>query len=114
MQSMPQKNTPYTTPEGFFEQQQKVIWKEASRQTAERELEHVGGFGRYAWAAGIAAILSIGLLFVLQQTPEACESFACLWDRTPVQSIPLDDDEIETWMDDDLLFETVLNETTDA
>jgi hypothetical protein len=37
-----------------------------------------------------------------------------LWGRIPVQSIPLDDAEIETWMDDDILFETVLNEITDA
>ena len=53
-------------------------------------------------------------VLLLPQTPEACESFACLWDRTPVQSIPLDDAEIETWMDDDLLFETVFSKTTDV
>ena len=111
---MSQKNTQYTTPEGFFEQQQKAILKAVSPHTTKRELEHEGGLGRYAWAAGIAATLAIGLFFVLPQSPEACESFACLWDRTPVQSIPLDDAEIETWMDDDLLFETVLNETINA
>jgi hypothetical protein len=77
-------------------------------------LKHAGGLGRYAWVAGLAATLAIGLFFVLPQTPEACESFACLWDRTPAQSIQLDDAEIETWMEDDLLFESVLNETTDA
>lgn len=111
---MPQKNTPYRTPEGFFNQQQKAIWKRASSPATEGELKHVGGLGRYSWAAGLAATLAIGLFFSLLQTPEACETFACLWDRTPVQSIQLDDVEIEIWMDDDLLFETVLNETTDA
>ena len=111
---MPQKYTPYRTPEGFFKQQQEAIWKRASSAPTEPELKHAGRLGRYAWAAGLAATLTIGLFFVLPQTPEACETFACLWDRTPVQSIPLDDAEIETWMDDDLLFETVLNETTDA
>ena len=111
---MPQKNTPYRTPEGFFKQQQEAIFKRASSASTEPELKHAVGLGRYAWIAGLAATLAIGLFFVLPQTPEACESFACLWDRTPVQSIPLDDAEIETWMDDDLLFETVLNETTDA
>ena len=111
---MPQKDTPYKTPEGFFNQQQKAIWKRASSPSAERGLKPVGGLGRYAWAAGLAVTLAIGLFCVLPQTPEACESFACLWDRTPIQSIPLDDAEIETWVDDDLLFETVLNETTDA
>jgi len=111
---MPQKNTPYRTPEGFFKQQQEAIWKRASSTTAEREPQRFGGLRRYARAAGLAATLAIGLFFVLPQTPEACESFACLWDRTPMQSIQLDDAEIETWMDDDLLFETVLNETTDA
>ena len=111
---MPQKNTPYTTPEGFFKRQQKAIWKRALSRATKRERKHVGGLGRYAWAAGIAATSGIGLFFVLLQTHEACESFACLWERTPVKSIPLNDAEIETWLDDDLLFETVLNETTDA
>ncbi len=111
---MPQKNTPYTTPEGFFKQQQKTIWTRASSPVNELESNHVGNSGRYPWASGVAATLAIGLFFVHPQNPEACESFACLWGRIPVQSIPLDDAEIETWMDDDILFETVLNEITDA
>lgn len=111
---MPQKNTPYRTPEGFFNQQQKAIWKRASSPATKHELKHVGGFGRYAWAVGLAATSAIGLFFILPKTPEACETFACLLDRTPVQSIQLDDAEIEIWMEDDLLFETVLNEITDA
>ena len=111
---MPLKKTPYRTPEGFFNQQHNAIWKRASSPATERELKHVGGLGRYVWAAGLAATMALGLFFIIPQTPEACETFACLWNRTPVQSIQLDDVEIEIWMDDDLLFETVLNETPDA
>lgn len=111
---MPKQKTPYTTPEGFFAQQQEAIWKAASSTTAEREPQRVGGLGRYAWAAGIAATLAVGMFFALPETAENCETFACLWEDTPVQSLPLDDTEIESWMEDDVLFETVFNETTDV
>ena len=111
---MPKQKTPYTTPEGFFAQQQEAIWKEASSTTAEQEPQRFGGLRRNAWAAGIAATLSVGLFFALPETAENCETFACLWEETPVQSLPLDDTEIESWMEDDVLFETVLNETTDV
>ena len=111
---MPNQKTPYTTPEGFFKQQQEAIWKEASSTTAEREPQRFGGLRRNAWAAGIAATLAVGLFFALPKTAENCETFACLWEDTPVQSLPLDDTEIESWMEDDVLFETVFNETTDV
>ena len=111
---MPKQKTPYTTPEGFFQQQQAAIWKEGSAKATEHELKRIGGVKRYAWSAGIAATLAIGLFFALPETAEHCETFACLWDETPVQSLPLDDTEIESWMEDDVLFETVFNETTDV
>ena len=111
---MSKQKSPYTTPKGFFEEQQKAIWKEASSLTTEHELERSGGFGRYAWAAGIAATLAIGLFLALPDTAEHCETFACLWEETPIQSLPLDDAEIESWLEDDVLFETVFNETTDV
>lgn len=111
---MPKQKTPYTTPKGFFQQQQEAIWKEVSAQATVHELKRIGGLKRYTWAAGIAATLAIGLFFALPETAEHCETFACLWEETPVHSLPLDDTEIESWMEDDVLFETVFNETKDV
>ena len=111
---MPKQKTPYAAPVGFFKQQQEAIWKEASSLPAEQEPKRVGGLGRYVWATGIAATIAIGLFFALPEAAENCETFTCLWEETPVESLPLDDSEIESWIEDDMLFETIFNETTDV
>lgn len=111
---MSKKTSPFKTPPGFFESQQRAIWEQATAEGISdvRLASRVPSW--FGWTAGIAAALVIALL-VGPETPGAdCQTFACLWETTPAEHLQLDDSEIDLWMEDDLLFETMLNDPNDV
>ena len=111
---MPQNTSPFKTPTGFFESQQSTIWEHANAVGIPDE-RHYAGFPTWiGWTAGLAAALVLALLVGPASDVSDCQTFACLWEATPSEHLHLDDTEIDLWMEDDLLFETMINDATDV
>ena len=105
---------PFDTPDGFFEAQKSAIWKAAQPQqvapnTAERKLPTWT-----LWFSSAAAAVALVVYWNVQTQPEACETFACLWEESAAQDLRIEDREFEEWMEDDLLFESILIESIDV
>lgn len=95
------------TPPNFFEEQSEEIWKQS--QVRERRVPS-------AWSVNLRyAAIFIGLVIggwiaINRPNPESCESFACLWEKTKPEDIQLNNTEIELWLEDDLLFESLTSD----
>lgn len=111
---MSKHKLPFDTPDGFFEAQKSAIWKAAQPQqaalnTAERKLPAWA-----LWFSSAAAAVALLLNWNVQTQSEACETFACLWEKSATQDLRIEDGEFEEWMEDDLLFESILIESIDV
>lgn len=111
---MSKHKLPFDTPDGFFEAQKSAIWKAAQPQqaalnTAERKLP-----AWTFWFSSAAAAVALLLNWNVQTQSEACETFACLWEKSATQDLRIEDGEFEEWMEDDLLFESILIESIDV
>lgn len=111
---MSKKSTPFKTPSGFFENQQRSIWEQASDSSILLERTKSGVPSWTGWTVGIAAALVLALVIGPEVNDPECQTFACLWEATPSESLQLDDREFDLWMEDDLLFETIINDATDV
>lgn len=111
---MSKHKLPFDTPDGFFEAQKSAIWKAAQPQqvapnTAERKLP-----AWTVWFSSAAAAVALVVYWNVQTQSEACETFACLWEESAAQDLRIEDREFEEWMEDDLLFESMLIESIDV
>lgn len=111
---MTMKTSPFKTPPGFFEDQQRAIWKHAPGAATLDEPRTVGVPTWIGWTVGVAAALVLALVVGPGMNEPACQTFACLWESTPAETLQLDDSEIDLWMEDDLLFETILYDENDV
>lgn len=111
---MSMKTSPFKTPPGFFEGQQRAIWEQAKGEGNRAERIAAGTPSWVGWTAGIAAVLFVAFLVSPGTGDANCETFACLWDATPTEQLEIDDREIDLWMEDDFLFESLLNDDTDV
>ena len=111
---MSKHKLPFDTPDGFFEAQKSAVWKAAQPQqvvqnTVERRLP-----AWTLWFSSAAAAVAFMLLWKVQTQSEACETFACLWEESAAKDLRIEDREFEEWIEDDLLFETILIESIDV
>lgn len=111
---MSKHRLPYDTPDGFFEAQKSAIWKAAHPQqvapnTAERRLP-----AWTWWFTSAAAAVALVVYWNVQSQSQVCETFACLWEESAAQDLRIEDREFEEWMEDDLLFESILIESIDV
>ncbi len=111
---MSKHKLPFDTPDGFFEAQKSAIWKAAQPQqvvqnTVERRLP-----AWTLWFSSAAAAVAFMLLWKVQTQSEACETFACLWEESAAKDLRIEDREFEEWIEDDLLFESILIESIDV
>ncbi len=111
---MSKHKLPFDTPDGFFEAQKSAIWKAAQPQqvvqnTVERRLP-----AWTLWFSSAAAAVAFMLLWKVQTQSEACETFACLWEESTAKDLRIEDREFEEWIEDDLLFESILIESIDV
>ena len=111
---MSKHKLPFDTPDGFFEAQKSAIWKAAQPQqvvqnTVERRLP-----AWTLWFSSAAAAVAFMLLWKVQTQSEACETFACLWEESAAKDLRIEDREFEEWIEDDLLFESILIASIDV
>lgn len=57
------------------------------------------------WAAAWVVLFGGIWINQLLTTQEACVTFACLWEKTSSEDLELPEEEIDLWLEDDLLFE---------
>lgn len=76
------KRTPFRTPEGFFEQQERTLKQAVSRQTSVVRPLH----RRWWYAIAACALLLIAVYPVMQLVHSSSDSLAPISDTTPVYS----------------------------
>lgn len=77
--------SPFTTPEGFFDEQRKEVLR-ATRQPS-----------RLRFGAAAAAVLAVAGSWWLLQPGEPCTTYACLLEATPIEELPVE------WAEQELL-----------
>lgn len=100
------KSPSFKTPPEFFEQQRTEIWSASGHIQPPAAAPFQPP---YAWAAAVAAVIVGSWLFTVLRPDGPCESFACLWDATDPATIELTQEEVDLWLEDDLLFDSMMN-----
>ena len=103
--------TPFKTPDGFFESHREAIWEAA--QSDSHRIPHatveVKPRTPLAVAAAVATVIIGTWFFTLLNQSDACETFACLWDNTQPEELQLSEEDLNQWIQDDLLFQDIMN-----
>ena len=111
---MEKQVSPFQTPDGFFEAQRTAIWQ-AAEQPSEKVAAPVRSLPSWwAWVASSAALLALTIYWNVQTHESECATFACLWESTPEDARVPSDEEVELWLEDDLLFESILPPSIDV
>jgi hypothetical protein len=102
--------TPFKTPDGFFESHRKAIW-DAAQSNAHDSLPAtfvVKPKAPLAIAAAVAAVIIGTWFFAVLNQAETCQTFACLWDNTQPEELQFSEEDLDQWIQDDLLFQEIM------
>jgi len=106
--------TPFKTPDRFFESHREAIWDAARNRT--RDLPPatpvVKPKAPLAVAAAVAAVIVGTWFFAVLNQSEACQTFACLWDNTQPEELQFSEEDLDQWIQDDLLFQEIIDSET--
>lgn len=94
--------TPFKTPDGFFESHRKDIW-DAAQSNAHNKPK-----APLAIAAAVAAVIVGTWFFTVLNQSETCQTFACLWENTPSEELQFSEEDLDQWIQDDLLFQEIM------